>query len=94
MNNGQRQIIAEKVAATVRVLEMLGLNYTVSAPKLPKKKGNKSPRVVTVDLGRTNKLRVYNGRGGSTWANFGNGTPIPSIKSNEDLYEFLKENHR
>jgi len=46
MNKGQRQIIAEKVASTVRVLELLAFNYEVSAPKNKREKGNRSPRVI------------------------------------------------
>jgi hypothetical protein len=49
MNRGTRQIIAEKVASTVRVLELLGLDYSVGAPKRTKVKGNKSPRVISVN---------------------------------------------
>ena len=81
MNNGQRQIIAEKIGSTVRVLEMLGFDYDVSAPKNRREKGNKSPRVVYVDVGETRPLRIYNSVSGYTWANQPNGKPIPEIKS-------------
>jgi hypothetical protein len=89
MNRGQRQIIAEKISSTVRVLELLGLNYRVSAPKNQREKGNKSPRVVYVDIGETRPLRIYNSVSGHTWANRPNGKPIPEIRSNEDVYNFL-----
>jgi hypothetical protein len=68
MNNRQRQIVAEKIGSTVRVLELLGLEYTVHNPRRPNPKGNKSPRVVTVRYGNDREMRVYNGMDGSTWA--------------------------
>jgi hypothetical protein len=91
MNRGQRQIVAEKVASTVRVLELLGLDYEVSAPKNKRKEGNKSPRVVYVKIGKSHPLRVYNSVGGHTWANLPNGKPIPQVKSIEDLFNYLSE---
>lgn len=45
MNKAQRQVIAEKISSTVRVLELLGLSYEVRAPKNKREKGNSSPRV-------------------------------------------------
>jgi hypothetical protein len=39
MNRGTRQIIAEKVASTVRVLELLGLDYSVGAAQEGESKG-------------------------------------------------------
>ena len=89
MNNGQRQIIAEKVSSTVRVLELLGLDYQVSAPRNKRGKGNRSPRVIYVDVGKSQKLRVYNSVNGNTWANEPNGKPIPEVKSIEDLHAYL-----
>jgi hypothetical protein len=93
MNNGQRQIIAEKIASTVRVLELLGFDYEVSAPKNRREKGNKSPRVVYVDVTEKHPLRVYNSISGHTWANEPNGEPISGIRSVEDLYNYLNENY-
>lgn len=91
MNIGQKQIIAEKISSTVRVLELLGFEYEVSAPKNKREKGNKSPRVVYVDVGESRPLRIYNGVGGHTWANEPNGKPIPEVKNIEDLYNYLSE---
>ncbi len=91
MNNCQRQIIAEKISSTVRVLELLGFDYKVSEPRNKREKGNRSPRVVNIDVGETHPLRVYNGIGGCTWANEPNGTPIKEIKSIEDLYNYLSK---
>jgi hypothetical protein len=91
MNKGQRQIIAEKVSSTVRVLELLGFDYKVSAPKNKREKGNKSPRVVHVNVGKSQSLRIYNSFGGHTWANEPNGKPISEVKSIEDLYRYLSE---
>jgi hypothetical protein len=91
MTNGQRQIIAEKIGSTIRVLELLGLEYKVSAPKNKRKKGNKSPRVVYVDIGKSQPLRIYNGVKGHTWANEPNGRPIANVKNIEDLYRYLSE---
>ena len=89
MNKGQRRIIAEKVSSTVRALELLGFDYEVSDPRHEKEKGNKSPRVVYVNVGEAQTLRINNGIGGRTWANEPNGQPISSVKSNEDLYVYL-----
>lgn len=91
MNKAQRQIIAEKVSSTVRVLELLGFEYEVCSPKNRRVKGNRSPRVVYVDVGEDQPLRIYNGVGGHTWANEPNGKPIADIKSIEDLYTYLSE---
>ena len=90
MNKAQRQVIAEKISSTVRVLELLGFEYDVSAPKNVRKKGNKSPRVVNVRVGRSQPLRIYNSTGGHTWAHQPNGEPIPQVKSIEDLYDYLR----
>lgn len=89
MNNGQRQVIAEKVGSTVRVLELLEFDYQVLPPKNKREKGNKSPRVIYVNVGKSKHLRIYNSTGGHTWANEPNGKPIPEIKSIEDLYAYL-----
>lgn len=89
MNNAQRQVIAEKISSTVRVLELLGFDYTVSDPKNKREKGNRSPRVIYVDVGEKNSLRIYNGMNGSTWANEPSGKAIPEIRSVEDLYNYL-----
>lgn len=94
MNKGQRQIIAEKVASTVRVLELLRFEYEVSRPKSERKRGNKSPRVVYV-YARTPhspenlRLRVYNSADGQTWANKADGAPV-DVGSIEELYDYLR----
>ena len=88
MNRGQRQIIAEKISSTVRTLELLGFEYQVSAPRHKREKGNRSPRVVYVDIGESRPLRVYNSATGHTWANRPNGDPI-DVGSVEDLYDYL-----
>ena len=93
MNRGQLQIVAEKVSSTVRVLELLGFDYEITDPKNKREKGNKSPRVVYVDVGESRPLRVYNSIGGHTWANEPNGKPIPDVKSIEDLYIYLSETY-
>jgi hypothetical protein len=89
MNHRQRQVVAEKVGSTVRVLELLGLEYSVAAPRRTRKKGNVSPRVVSVDVGKRLRLRVYNSTSGATWAHEPGGKPIPGLKSVEDLYLYL-----
>jgi len=91
MNKNERQIIAEKVGSTVRVLELLGFSYEVTGPQRKKEKGNSSPRVIHVDVADTSgkKMRVYNGFNGSTWANQPNGDPISKVKSPEGLYNYL-----
>ncbi len=94
MNNAQRQIIAEKISSTVRVLELLELEYKVTAPKNKRKKGNTSPRVVYVEVGKSQPLRVYNSTDGHTWANEPNGKPIPEVKSIEDLYGYLLNKYK
>src|SRR4051812_48179817 len=94
MNKAQRQVVAEKVGSTVRILELLGFEYQVSAPKNKREKGNKSPRVIYVDVGESRPLRIYNGMGGDTWANQPNGRPIAKIGSIEDLYDYLADLNR
>lgn len=89
MNKGQRQIIAEKIASTVRVLELLGFDHEVAGPKRPKAKGNKSPRVVTIKINDRPVPRVYNGVSGHTWANWANGDQALGIGSIEDLHLHL-----
>jgi hypothetical protein len=91
MNREQRQIIAEKISSTVRVLELLGFEYQVSGPKNKREKGNKSPRVVYVNVGAANPLRIYNSVDGHTWANRPDGKPIAEVGSVEDLYGYLCE---
>lgn len=86
MNGVQRQVVAEKIGSTVRVLELLGLQYSVSAPKNIRKKGNKSPRVVEV---LEPPIRVYNSVSGHTWANKATGEPIPEVGSIEELFTYL-----
>lgn len=93
MNNAQRQIVAEEIASTVRVLELLGFEYEISAPKNRREKGNKSPRVVYVNVGEKHPLRVYNSINGHTWANQQNGEPIKGVRSIEDLYNLLSDNY-
>jgi hypothetical protein len=89
MNAGQRQIIAEKVSSTIRVLELLGFDYEVTDPRNHREKGNKSPRVVHVKSEGARILRVYNTLGGVTWAADDKDNPIAEIKSNEALYAYL-----
>ncbi len=91
MNRGQRQVIAEKISSTVRVLELLGFDYKVCAPRKQREKGNKSPRVVYVEVGNSQELRIYNSAKGNTWANEPDGTPIRGVKSVEDLYSYLSK---
>ena len=91
MNRGQRQVIAEKISSTVRVLELLGFEYEVSGPKNIRLKGNTSPRIVHVKVEDSQRLWVGNSPGGLTFAFETDGKPIPQIKSIEDLYEYLKE---
>jgi hypothetical protein len=90
MHHGRRQIIAEKVSSTVRSLDLLGLDYSVSAPKKTRKKGNRSPRVITIESGIDSGLRIYNGIEGHTWANEATGRPVPGIGNIEDLYAYLR----
>ena len=94
MNKNQKQIIAEKIASTVRVLELLGFKYRVTDPVRPKAKGNKSPRVVRIELGGGKEMRVYNGVGGATWAHQPDGKPIAGVKSIEELYDYLRKKYR
>jgi hypothetical protein len=89
MKRAHRQIIAEKISSTVRILELLGFEYEVAGPKRLKASGNKSPRVVTVMHAGVPVLRVYNGTGGHTWANRANGEQAKGIDSPETLYLFL-----
>ena len=91
MNKAHRQIIAEKISSTVRVLELLSFEYEVTGPKKLKAAGNKSPRVVTIKLAGEPVLRVYNGAGGHTWANWVNGDQAKGIDSPEGLYAVLSE---
>jgi len=91
VNIGKRQVIAEKIASTVRVLELLGFHdYQITAPRNQRDGGNKSPRVVRVDIGEKSPLRIYNSYGGYMWANMPDGAPIPGIRVPEDLYRFLQ----
>ncbi len=91
MNKAQRRIIAEMIASTVRVLELLGLDYEVTAPKNQRKKGNKSPRVVYATMKDGEIIRIYNDWSGHIWANQGNGKPIKEVRTTEDLHEYLHE---
>lgn len=93
MNNGQRQVIAEKVSSTVRVLELLGFDYKVGAPRNKREKGNRSPRVIHVNVGKSQPLRIYNSATGATWANEPNGDPIRGVRSVEALYQYLSETY-
>jgi len=86
VNVSQRQVIAEKVASTVRVLELLELTYEVTANKSGREK-NASPRVVRVPT-EDGELRIYNSTRGATWANWA-GTPVRDIRIMEDIYQFL-----
>jgi hypothetical protein len=91
MNRSQRQVVAEKIGSTVRVLELLGLEYEVTNPRNTKRDGNRSPRVIHVQLNKKPLLRIYNSVTGSTWANESGGKPIASVKSIESLYKYLLE---
>jgi len=91
MNRGERQIIAEKNASTIRVLELLGFEYDVKPPRQQRVKGNKSPRVVHVKVGGKEVVRVFNSAEGYTWANLADGTPL-RVGSVESLYKYLSEN--
>jgi hypothetical protein len=94
VNKGEKRVIAEQVASTVRVLELLGFQYyRVLPPRNERRGGNKSPRVVYVYAGadcsqEDLKLRIYNSAGGHTWANKPDGTPV-DVGSVEELYEYL-----
>lgn len=95
MHVGHRQVVAEKVASTVRVLELLGLEYEVTGPRNQRAKGNKSPRVVTAHLPNGKTIRIYNGIEGHTWACVDEGgaerpgKPIPGIGTIEALHLYL-----
>ena len=88
MNRGHLQIIAEKVSSTIRVLELLQLEYTVSAPKRERVSGNQCPRVVHTKVG-SKSIRIYNSKTGNTWATESDGTPISDVKSVESLHFYL-----
>jgi hypothetical protein len=94
MKHSERQIVAEKIGSTVRVLELLGFEYVVTAPKNKRKKGNACPRVVYVEVGESQQLRVYNSINGYTWANEPSGKPIPQVKSIEELYMYLRKKYK
>ena len=55
MNNGQRQVVAEKVSSTVRVLELLGFDYAVLPPK------NKRKEVTPSDSCESRWVRIAEG---------------------------------
>ncbi|MEJ1962666.1 MAG: hypothetical protein WDO56_14420 [Gammaproteobacteria bacterium] len=86
-----RQVVAEKISSTVRVLELIGLDYRVADPQRQKSVGNRSPRVVTVLIDGRDVMRVYNGVKGATWANWVDGEPVRGIGSPEDLYVLLSK---
>jgi len=90
MNRGQREIIADRISSTVRVLELLCFDYEVSAPRLKRKEGNKSPRIIRVYAGKKYLLTAYNDVKGNTWANQANGKPIPGLGSIENLCNYLR----
>lgn len=85
------QVVAEKVSSTVRVLELIGLDYRVANPQRQKLAGNRSPRVVTVLIDGLDAMRVYNGVKGATWANWVDGEPVRGIGSPDDLYVLLSK---
>jgi hypothetical protein len=89
MNRGQRQVIAEKVSSSVRILELLEMDYTVRTSKRGGKKQPQSPRVIEVSFKRKLSLRIYNNFRGNTWVHKANGSPLPKIKSIESLYNYL-----
>lgn len=92
-NKGTRQIIAEKISSTVRVLELLGYEYEVKGPRRTKEQESRSPRVVWVkskSIKDEALLRVYNGVLGNTWAHFAaSGEPVPGVDSVEALFNYL-----
>jgi hypothetical protein len=90
INKGQRQIIAEKISSTVRVLELLELEYEVSGPKQKREKGNRSPRVVYLK-GALEPLSIYNSASGYTWVTGPDGKNIPGVKTVEALYAYLSK---
>ncbi len=71
MSKKRRQVIAEKIASTVRILELLDLQYEVRDNK---KKDGKSPRVIQAHIDSKRGVLIYNSTGGSTWANRTDGT--------------------
>ena len=73
---------------------MLSFNYRVTDPVRARSKGNKSPRVVHVELDNGKEMRVYNGFGGATWAHEPGGRPVAGVKSIEDLYAYLRKRYR
>jgi hypothetical protein len=76
------------------VLELLGFDYDVTAPRKPRE-SNKSPRVVYVKVSKVaGNLCVYNTVTGNTWAAGPDGKPIASIKSIEDLHAHLLRTYR
>jgi len=92
MNRGQRQVIAEKISSTVRILELLEFDDLPGAcPRNKREKGNKSPRVVCVNMGKSKPLLIYNGTRGHTWANQPNGKPVSSVYSIEELHTYLSK---
>lgn len=59
MNRGERQVIAEKMASTVRALALLGVQYAVTPPRNEWKRGNTLPRVVHVIEAERELLRCH-----------------------------------
>lgn len=94
MNKAQRQVVAEKIGSTVRVLELLGLDYLVSAPRNKREGGNRSPRVIYVNVGKAKSFRIYNSVTGNTWANEPSGKPVPGVKTIEDVYSYLSNTYK
>jgi hypothetical protein len=94
LSKAARQVIAEKVSSTIRVLELLEYDYEVTPPRHERRKGNYSPRVVYVKDGTADLLRVYNSIRGDTWANRSDGgLPLP-VHSIEDLYAYLSKRRK
>jgi hypothetical protein len=77
------------IGSTVRVLELLEFDYAVSAPRNVRKKGNKSPRIINLDVGQERPLSIHNSHEGYTWASSPDGKAIAEIRSIEDLYAYL-----
>ena len=79
-------------AAMLQFLEFHA--YEVRGPRNMREKGNSSPRVVSVNVGKSRPLLIYNSTRGNTWANQPNGEPVSGVQSIEPLYSYLSEMKR
>jgi hypothetical protein len=87
-------VVPEKISSTIRILELVGFEYSITAPKNKRRKGKASPRVVYVEVGKSHPLRIYNSTNGHTFAHGPNGKPIPEVKSIDDLYDYLSKKYK